>query len=49
MGFKFFQILAQNPNVLVFHFNEKHNFIEKTDRNSIFPEHETHIQINYTK
>jgi hypothetical protein len=35
--------LTQNPNVLAFSFTEKHEFVAKTDRNSIFLGCDAHI------
>jgi hypothetical protein len=43
MGFKKKQILAQNSKVSNFDFTEKRQFAGKTDQNSIFHGHETHI------
>jgi hypothetical protein len=43
MGVKKNQNLTQNPNVLAFCFNEKHQFMTKTNRNFIFRGRETHI------
>jgi hypothetical protein len=43
MGFKKFQILAQNSTVLAFGFIEKYQFVTKTDRNSVFIGREAHI------
>jgi hypothetical protein len=43
MHFKYIQILSQNPNVLVFGFTVKHQFVAKIERNSIFLGHEVHI------
>jgi hypothetical protein len=31
MGFKFFQILAQNQKMIAIGFTEKHQFVTKTD------------------
>jgi hypothetical protein len=36
MGFKKFQILAQNPNGLASNFTEKHQHAVKTDQNNVF-------------
>jgi hypothetical protein len=36
MDFKKIQILAHNPKGLAFGFNEKHQFVTITHRNSIF-------------
>jgi hypothetical protein len=43
MCFKKNQILAQNPNMLAFDFYRKYQFMTKTDQNSIFYGHESHI------
>jgi hypothetical protein len=37
------QISAQNSNVLVFDFIETHQFVLRTDRNSVFLGYEAHI------
>jgi hypothetical protein len=42
-GFENFQILAQNAKVNAFSFTEKHQFVAKTDQNSIFLDREAHI------
>jgi histidinol phosphatase-like enzyme len=39
MGFKFFQISAQNQNGLAFGFTQKHRFATKTNRNNEFLRH----------
>jgi hypothetical protein len=43
MGFKKIQISAQNLNGLAFGFTEKHQFMTKIVRNSIFLNHKTHF------
>jgi hypothetical protein len=43
MGFKKFQISAQNPKVLAFGFTKKRQFVAETDRNSVFLGREAHI------
>jgi hypothetical protein len=42
-GLIFFQILAKNPKGLAFGFPEKFQFAAKTDLNSVFLGHKTHI------
>ena len=48
MGFKKFQILAQNPKLLAFGFTQKRQFVAKIDRNSVFLDRDPHIPDGYT-
>jgi hypothetical protein len=43
MGFKKFQISAQNRNGLAFSFTKKRQFVTKNDRNSVFYDHKAQI------
>jgi hypothetical protein len=43
MGFKNFQIFAQNPYVLAYSFSKNFWFAAKIDQNSIFLGHGDHI------